>query len=96
MDKLKLNNTDLQINSALNRFELVLERGIAFVEFEKRGSTIFLLHTEVPEEMTGQGIASILVKKVFDHLIKEKSGVKYFCPYIKIWLKRHPDYLEKI
>ncbi len=95
MDRTTLINTKLDINTVLNRFELKLSGGIAFVEFEQRGNTYFLLHTEVPESMTGKGVASILVQKVMNYLLKSEAKMKQFCPYIKAWLKRHPEYLEK-
>ncbi len=80
---------DLQINTTISRFELVLPKGIAFVEFEKRGNQYYLTHTEVPEELMGMGIGSILVEKVMNYLKNKGSKITPFCPYVKRWIEKH-------
>ena len=48
-------------NPALGRFETGGGDGTAFVEYRRAGDRIALLHTEVPEALSGKGVGSKLV-----------------------------------
>ena len=75
-----------------NRFELALDGGTALVAYRREGDRLVLIHTEVPEELSGQGIGSRLARGVFE-LIRE-SGRKAVvrCPFLQAWLAKHPEY----
>ncbi len=53
-----------------------------------------LLHTEVPKEFEGQGIAGNLVKQMFEQIKQQTIKAVARCSYIRIYLKRHPEYNE--
>lgn len=79
-------------NRSENRFELILDAGTAFIDYRDQGDLFHLLHTEVPPELEGGGVASALTEKVFDFLEQKQIKVKVYCGYIQVWLKRHPEY----
>ncbi|THJ66741.1 N-acetyltransferase [Arthrobacter echini] len=51
-------------------------------------------HTEVDEAYSGQGLASVLVRQALDDTIAAGLTIVPVCPYIKTWLKGHPEYQE--
>ena len=53
--------SEVKDNPALGRFEMTSGDGTAFVEYRRAGERIALLHTEVPEALSGKGVGSKLV-----------------------------------
>lgn len=49
-------------------------------------------HTFVTPELRGQGIASKLMKEVYDHAVKNNYTVVNTCPYAVAWFKRKKEY----
>lgn len=64
----------------------------AHVEYEVEGNTINITHTYVPVQLEGQGIASQLVKYVYDFGLTHGLKPVAACSYAVAWLKRHPAY----
>ncbi len=81
--------SDLKDNPAASRFEMAGGGAIAFVEYERAGDgRIALLHTEVPEALSGQGVGSKLVRGTLDALRAE--GRKVAAPRVRGRLRRAP------
>jgi len=51
-----------------------------------------LLHTEVPPEHEGQGYGGALAKAALDYARAEKLRVIPTCPFVRAYVKRHPEY----
>ena len=64
----------------------------SFIGYELEGDKVYLMHTEVPEEQTGKGIATELVEKAFTYLEEKDLKVVPACSYVRAFLKRHPDW----
>lgn len=81
-------------NKREQRFELALGEGkTAFVEYEEAGGGVLALtHTEVPAEFEGQGIGGRLLKGALEMLQKEDAKIVPLCPFVSIYLRRHPEY----
>ena len=76
----------------IHNFEMMVDGHRAFIDYQLRGDKMFLTHTEVPVELEGQGVAPALVEKVFQYVEEHQLKVVPYCAYIKVWLKRHPDW----
>jgi uncharacterized protein len=64
---------------------------VAIHPAQLEGSKVILIHTEVPQELFGQGIDSKLAEGVF-RLIRETrrmAGVR--CSFMGAWVSRHPE-----
>ena len=61
----------------------------AYVEYELENGTLNIVHTYVPGPLEGQGIASELVKYVYDYALHEGFTPAATCWYASTWLKRH-------
>lgn len=74
-------------------FEAIIDpRRRAVLEYRSnREGKMFLNSTEVPESLRGQGIAGKLVDHVFDYARENNYRIIPVCPYIKHYLKKHPE-----
>jgi predicted GNAT family acetyltransferase len=53
-------------------------------------------HTEVAQAYEGQGLASMLVRRVIDDAIAAGLVIVPVCPYVAAWLARHPEYATHV
>jgi uncharacterized protein len=84
--------SDVVDNPAAQRFELPLGGEAAVAYYQVDGDRIALTHTEVPKELSGQGIGSKLAKGVFETLRNRGSKVDARCPFMAAYASRHPEY----
>ncbi len=49
------------------------------------------MHTEVPDSMSGKGVASALAAYAFQYAKENKKPVMVYCPFVAAYLKRHPE-----
>ena len=82
-----LNVTD---NPDKKRYEVSVEGSTAFVEYIKAKDKIYLTHTEVPTALEGKGIGSSLVLKVFEDIERQDLTLVPLCPFVAMYLKKHP------
>jgi predicted GNAT family acetyltransferase len=78
-------------NPGAHRWEAHLDQQLAVVDYRQRGNMIFFLHTAVPHELEGHGVASQLVKLALEEARKEHLAVVPFCPFVADYIRRHPD-----
>lgn len=86
------------------RFEHDIEGGLfeAFVGAHKavmtyrsnREGKIFLVHTEVDEALRNKGVGEKLVLYVFDYIREKGLRMIPMCPFVKAYLKRHPEHMD--
>lgn len=83
-------------NESESRFEYEADGQVAFVEYKLAPHRIIFVHTEVPQELAGRGIAQELAKSALDHARQSKLHVVALCSYIAAYIKRHPQYQDLI
>jgi hypothetical protein len=83
-------NTDEQ------RFELKIQGQTAYVYYERTPGIITLTHTDVPLVMSGQGVASRLIKGTLELVRAQGLKVKAECPFVLGYLGKHPEYDDLI
>lgn len=69
---------------------------LGVAEYQPMGTVVAFTHTEVPQEYSGRGIASKLVGEAMDLVRASDRQVIPYCPYVRSWLTRHPDYLDLV
>jgi uncharacterized protein len=72
------------------QFTLDWNGHIAFVDYQIKADTWYLLHAEVPAALRGQGVGQVLVEKTYAYLEAERISSVAVCSYIQALLKRHP------
>ncbi|MCK8785663.1 N-acetyltransferase [Roseomonas sp. NAR14] len=83
-------------NPGLNRFELAGQGAVAILEYERHGDRLVLTHTEVPQELAGQGIGSRLVRGVLDRVREEGGRIEPRCDFVASFIERHPEYRDLV
>ena len=63
----------------------------AWVDYEIRGNTWYLLHAEVPAALRGQGVGQVLVEKTYAYLRGHAIQSVPVCSYIQALVKRNPS-----
>ncbi|NHA08079.1 N-acetyltransferase [Mucilaginibacter sp. HC2] len=89
---MKYEDIPLINNEAIHHFELTVDGTTSYIDYKLRGDVVYLIHTEVPEEMEGQGIAAALVEKAFVYMEQHNLKMVPLCAYIQAYLKRHPEW----
>jgi predicted GNAT family acetyltransferase len=87
---------DVIKNEALERFEIHIGDEVAFLRYEEEPGRIHLIHTEVPEKLSGQGIGGKLAAFALDHARARGLGVLPACPYVRAYIERHPEYADLV
>jgi uncharacterized protein len=88
----------------MNKIQLSLNdngRGAFFIEVDDQrkaemeigisGSNLTVYHTEVADELKGQGIAAKLLTTMVEYAREHELKVIPLCPYVHAQFKRHPD-----
>jgi hypothetical protein len=79
-------------NEELNRYELVVDGAVAFLEYRRTERVIMLVHTEVPESLRGSNRGGSLARHALDEARATGRRVAVRCPFVASWIRRHPEY----
>lgn len=78
------------------RFSTTVDGHEAYLSFSEDGSRIILLHTFVPPELEGRGIAGRLATHGLGYAREHGMKVVPECPYVRSYIERHPEYQELV
>lgn len=78
------------------RFELDRDASVAYLEYSLSGKVLELIHTEVPENMRGTGVASELVKSALNWARENHVKVDVICPVVAQYMSKHPEYSDLV
>ena len=84
-------------NTARHRFELDVDGTTAVIVYRPAGDGVLeLVHTEVPESLSGQGVGSRLVKGALDMIRARGTRVIPSCSFVAAYIQRHPEYADMV
>jgi predicted GNAT family acetyltransferase len=87
----------IENNVAANRFEVRFPEGLAQLRYRyDRQGRLVLIHTEVPNELGGRGIAGLLARTALEFARAQHLQVVPQCPFVKTYLERHPEYKDLV
>ena len=87
-----MSETSAIVDDAANhRFLLESEGQEAELVYRHNGRRLVLIHTGVPEALSGQGIGGRLVERAVEEARQESLVLVPACPYARKWLESHPD-----
>ncbi|GAA3515900.1 GNAT family N-acetyltransferase [Actinocatenispora rupis] len=79
------------------RYEIRVDDATAgFVEYHLFRDEIAFLHTEIDPAYEGKGLGSQLARYVLDAARERHLAVLPYCPFIRGWMTRHPEYLDLV
>ncbi len=80
-------------NEEARRYEARLGAELAgFLNYRLRDGEIVLVHTDVGQAYEGQGVGGALAKFALEDARARRLRVTPQCPFVRSWLKRHPEY----
>lgn len=74
------------------QFTLDINGEQAKIDYQLRNNKMYLIHSEVPYNLRGQGIGKVLVEKTFEQLTKEGFQAVAICSYIKAIASRSENW----
>ncbi len=71
-----------------HKFKIENPEGESYLEYSLEESSFTVLHTIVPDALSGKGLAGLLANEAFTWASKNNYEVKSECSYMTAWLKR--------
>lgn len=90
------NELEIRENEAQGRFETTVEGHDAYVTFRRDPGKISFLHTFVPPELGGRGLAGQLAKYALEHARANNLSVVPHCPFVRSYIERNPEYQKLV
>ena len=78
-------------NPGAHQFEARIDGHLAFALYRMEGDSIRFIHTVVPEELRGRGIAGQIVVQALANVRARGLKVTPECPVFRAWMTRHAD-----
>jgi uncharacterized protein len=78
------------------RFEMERDGHTAWLEYALSGNVLQLIHTEVPPQLRGHGLASELAKSALDWARENGVKVDVICPSVADYIESHPEYRDLV
>jgi len=86
---------DVRHNIVAQRFEATVAGKLCRADYRRSGHELQMIHTEVPVEARGRGIAGELVRAALAYADEERLDVVPLCSYVRAFLQRHPELLHR-
>jgi predicted GNAT family acetyltransferase len=83
-------------NTAAGRFEVVVDGQVGALMYRRHGERLVLVHTDVPDALSGRGIGGALVKAAIARAADADLTVVPICPFARRWLRQHPDVASQV
>lgn len=96
LNKLIPSRLKIKHDKEQQRFVLDINGELAKVDYVLRNNKMYLVHSEVPYNLRGQGIGKVLVEKTFEKLTEEGFLAVAVCSFIKAVAKRNQQWREII
>jgi predicted GNAT family acetyltransferase len=81
-------------NTALSRFEMETEGGIAVANYRSTPGEITFFHTEVPPALRERGIAEQLVQGALQQARAQGLKVVPRCAFVAHYIEAHPEFKD--
>jgi predicted GNAT family acetyltransferase len=78
-------------NEAAGQYELSTHAGTALAAYSVEGGTVTFTHTEVPEEMEGEGVGSRLVAGALEDVRARGMKATPVCSFVRHYMETHAD-----
>lgn len=77
-----------------NKFVTEVDGETAWVEYTIYEYYLNIIHTYVPREIGGRGVAADLVKATYTYALANGMKPQATCFYAVLWLRRNPEFLD--
>jgi uncharacterized protein len=84
-------------NDDESRYEARLGGALAgLAYFQRSRGVVAFTHTEVDSVYEGRGVGGQLARAALDDVRDRGLLVHPYCPFIRTWIRRHPDYADLV
>ena len=83
--------SDIIDNESKARFEVTIDGHVADLTYKIDDGRIVLIHTGVPKELEGHGLAAELVKFAIARAVRDGLTIVPLCPYARSYFQKHPE-----
>lgn len=77
---------------AVRRFQARVDGHRCVLDYELSGDCMSIVHTGVPSEVGGRGIAAALTEAAVAAARAEGWKIAPLCSYARVWFERHPEH----
>lgn len=91
-----IENAAVRDNEAEQRYELEIDGHLAVIEYELGPQRILFLHTEVPKELEGHGVAGKMARFALDDARARHLAVVPLCPFVASYIRQHQEYADLV
>jgi uncharacterized protein len=79
------------------RYEIEVAGEVAgFLLYRREPGVLELVHTDVDPRSEGKGVGAALVQGALDDVRARGLKVRPFCPFVRAYLRRHPEYEDLV
>jgi len=90
-------DAEVRENAPQHRFERPIhDTAIAAAYYRAADDKLVFIHTEVPTEFSGQGIATALARGTFELLRQTGRKAELICPFMVHFANTHPEYRDVV
>ncbi|GAB3523249.1 GNAT family N-acetyltransferase [Emticicia fontis] len=72
-----------------NLFLINIGNDMAYQEYIKKQDEIIITHTEVPRELEGKGLGSLLAKNALQYAEENNLKLNPLCPFMAAYVRKH-------
>src|SRR5215467_10927420 len=83
-------------NAQSSRYEARVGDYLAVITYERTPGQITFIHTQVPQVLSGHGIAEKMAHSVLEEARAAGLAVIPRCPYVAAYIRRHPEYTDLV
>lgn len=82
-------------NKEQHQFEIKIDGHQAELVYRlRKHKTLFLLHTFVPDELSGKGLATLLAETALNYAKDHNYLLAVLCPFVAAYVKKHPEWYD--
>lgn len=87
-------NRTIEHKTDLHRFEYTEDALASTLDYELNDGVMSITHTNVPQALSGRGIAADLTRTALDTARREGWQVRPVCTYADAYIRRHAEYQD--
>lgn len=87
---------EIKHDSQRQKFFVIVDGLESHLEYISKGSILNLIHTYVPNELRGRGIAGNLVKAALTYARENKFKIIPSCSYTAEYIRKHEEFHDLI
>jgi predicted GNAT family acetyltransferase len=87
-------SSPIQHNAEDRQFTVTVAGERSLLQYLLKDGVMRIVHTEVPPDLAGHGIAADLVRTALDTARSNGWRVITACSYAKAFLEKHPEYAD--